>query len=47
MTTNCVKPLHQVINKKGMHQKKINGNKYLTLVPIDKNNNTLKEYRKP
>ena len=41
-----VKPLFLIINKANRYIKKINGNKYLTLVLTDKSKNEFKKYEK-
>ena len=39
---NSVNPLYFIINKINGYTEKSNGNKYLTLVPTDESNKTLK-----
>ena len=41
---NSVNPLHFIFNKINWYIGKNNENKYLTLVPTDKNKDTLKKY---
>ena len=37
-------PLYPIINKLNGYVEQINGNKYLTLVPVDESKNILKNY---
>ena len=44
MITNIIKPLYLVINKINGYIEESNGNKYLTLLPIDGKKQTIKKY---
>ena len=44
--TDSVNPLCLIFNKVNGYFEEINGNKYLTLVPTNKNNGKIKKYRK-
>ena len=42
---NCLNPLYLIVNKIDGYFEEINRNKYLTLVPTNQNEDTLKKYK--